>query len=120
MCSRWIWRKIEPQDKDGDSAKNHDDHEHNDDTHEEERIGYDTKTKEDHHNYDEDDTEDHTNGVGDRARDDFSSPHKYDLDDEIDMSVNRRPSTPKYFLPTILRFISKNGKRHTRKTQNGF
>ncbi|CAH1450609.1 unnamed protein product [Lactuca virosa] len=86
MCSRWIWRKIEPQDKDGDSAKNHDDHEHNDDTHEEERIGYDTKTKEDHHNYDEDDTEDHTNGVGDRARDDFSSPHKYDLDDEIDMS----------------------------------
>lgn len=90
--SRWTGKKTEHHDD-----RDHD-HDHDDDTHEEEEYsGYDTETEEDHRNYDEDDTEDHTNDAGDTSHDDdSSSSHKYDSDDEIDMSDMESTSNPSW------------------------
>nr|XP_043632489.1 glucosidase 2 subunit beta-like [Erigeron canadensis] len=94
--SRWTGKKTEQQDEDSGSARDHDDEydETSDDAHDEEYSGYDTE--EDHPKYEDDDTEDHTHAVEDGADDDFGDTHKYQSDDEIDMSDMESTSSPSW------------------------
>ncbi|KAI3723359.1 hypothetical protein L2E82_34870 [Cichorium intybus] len=96
--SRWTGKKTEYENDhhhDHDHDDDHDDDDHDDDTHEE-YSGYDTENEEDHRNYDEDDTDDRMNDVGDASHDDSTTSHKYDSDDEIDMSDVENTSNPSW------------------------
>ncbi|KAI3518637.1 hypothetical protein L1887_07443 [Cichorium endivia] len=94
--SRWTGKKTEHEnDHHHDHDHDHDDDDHDDDTHEE-YSGYDTENEEDHRNYDEDDTDDRMNDVGDASHDDSTTSHKYDSDDEIDMSDVENTSNPSW------------------------
>nr|GEV19248.1 glucosidase 2 subunit beta-like isoform X1 [Tanacetum cinerariifolium] len=98
--SRWTGKRSEQQDEDAGTARDHEDGDEYDETsdnaHDEESDGYDTETEEDHSKYEDEDTEDHMDNVGDVADDHSSDSHKYESDDEVDMSDMESTSNPSW------------------------